>query len=341
MAMTGAPPKSGYRYVTSFIDAAGKRRYRFQRRGYKSVYMPDVKEPGFETAYIKALSEMDTKRTPHRLSFDAAIDRYLNSQPFRAKKATTQKSDRRRLINLAREYGQHSIRDLTALKLSRLLDKIESPSERNRTLTMFRVVLKESKKQEVILTNPADKVERVKHVTKSYAVWTREEIDSFLQHHAAGTTPHLAMQLLYRTGQRSSDVVQMGSHTLLGGRIQLEQDKTGSVVDIPLSDELKKVLPTHNHKTWLVTYKKEPFSAKGFQQGFVKWAKAAGVHGKSSHGVRAAVATHAAENGATTQEIMAVTGHKSLAEVERYTRSANRAGMADKLFQKGKESNGL
>jgi hypothetical protein len=41
-----------------------------------------------------------------------------------------------------------------------------------------------------------------------------------------------------------------------------------------------------------------------------------------------------AEAGATAHEIMAVTGHKTLAEVERYTATALREGMADSAFAK-------
>ena len=340
MAMRGPKSSTGYRYVTSFVDAKGKRRYRFQRRGYKSVYLPDIKDPLFDTAYTKALTEMTVQRVAHKYSFDAAVDRYLKSTTFTRQKASSQKSTKRRLQKLAKQYGASSIRDLTPRKLRGLLDKIDSPSERNRTLTMFRNVLHESILQEVINVNPAMDVKRVKHVPKSYAVWTREEIARFLKHHAEGTTPHLAMQLMYRTGQRSSDVAEMGAHNLQNGRIRLTQRKTGTEVDIPLTPELERVLPKHNGKTWIRNNRMKPYSHKGFQQAFVKWAKAAGIDGKSSHGVRAAVATHAAEDGATSQEIMAVTGHKSLSEVERYTKQAEKARLADSLFNRGKESNG-
>jgi hypothetical protein len=41
-----------------------------------------------------------------------------------------------------------------------------------------------------------------------------------------------------------------------------------------------------------------------------------------------------AEAGATPYEIMAVTGHKSLEEVERYTRAARKKGLADSAIAK-------
>lgn len=52
------------------------------------------------------------------------------------------------------------------------------------------------------------------------------------------------------------------------------------------------------------------------------------------HGLRKACARRLADAGATPHEIQAVTGHKTLKEVERYTAAAGRAGLADIGFQK-------
>lgn len=60
----------------------------------------------------------------------------------------------------------------------------------------------------------------------------------------------------------------------------------------------------------------------------------AGLSQCSSHGLRKACARRLAEAGATPNEISAVTGHATLAEVERYTRAADRSGMADAGFEK-------
>lgn len=47
-----------------------------------------------------------------------------------------------------------------------------------------------------------------------------------------------------------------------------------------------------------------------------------------------ACARRLAEAGATAHEIVAVTGHKTLAEVQRYTESAMREWLADQAFAK-------
>jgi hypothetical protein len=46
------------------------------------------------------------------------------------------------------------------------------------------------------------------------------------------------------------------------------------------------------------------------------------------HGLRKAAARRLAEAGATPHQIAAVTGHKTLSEIERYTREASQPGLA-------------
>jgi hypothetical protein len=53
-----------------------------------------------------------------------------------------------------------------------------------------------------------------------------------------------------------------------------------------------------------------------------------GVRKSESNGLRKAGATIAAENGATTHELMAIFGWKSLAMAEKYTRTANQTKLA-------------
>jgi hypothetical protein len=54
----------------------------------------------------------------------------------------------------------------------------------------------------------------------------------------------------------------------------------------------------------------------------------AGIPHCSSHGLRKASATRLAEAGCSPHQIMAITGHKSLKEVEVYTKAAGQKGLA-------------
>jgi integrase/recombinase XerD len=77
-----------------------------------------------------------------------------------------------------------------------------------------------------------------------------------------------------------------------------------------------------------------PFTANGFGNKFKDWCRQANLPHCSAHGVRKATSTAPAEAGATPHEIMAVTGHQTLEEVERYTKTASRRKTADAAMAK-------
>jgi integrase len=78
----------------------------------------------------------------------------------------------------------------------------------------------------------------------------------------------------------------------------------------------------------------KPRSEKGFSNWISDAARAAGVAGCSAHGLRKSAARRLAEAGCTVHEIMAITGHRSLKEVERYTRAVEQRASADAAMLK-------
>jgi integrase/recombinase XerD len=86
--------------------------------------------------------------------------------------------------------------------------------------------------------------------------------------------------------------------------------------------------------TFLITEYGKPFTANGFGNKFKDWCRQADLPHCSAHGVRKATSTALAEAGATPHEIMAVTGHRSLKEVERYTKAVSQKKVADQAMSK-------
>jgi integrase len=87
-------------------------------------------------------------------------------------------------------------------------------------------------------------------------------------------------------------------------------------------------------RPFLATDYGRPRTAAGLGKRMREWCDKAGLTVCSSHGLRKACARRLAEAGASAHEIMAVTGHKTLSEVQRYTESAMREGMADTAMSK-------
>jgi len=118
--------------------------------------------------------------------------------------------------------------------------------------------------------------------------------------------------------------------------IKIKQQKTGTEVEIPILPELAAVLAATaaDNLTFLINGWDKPFMPTGFSEWFGNAAKAAGLPaGYTAHGLRKGCAKRLADQGCTVTEIAAITGHKTLKEIERYTaaydrRKAARAGMA-------------
>ena len=79
---------------------------------------------------------------------------------------------------------------------------------------------------------------------------------------------------------------------------------------------------------FIVTRRGTPWTKGALGTEFVAAARAAGVVGKSAHGMRKAAATRAAENGATERELEAIFGWSGGRMATLYTKSANRGRLA-------------
>jgi integrase len=100
-------------------------------------------------------------------------------------------------------------------------------------------------------------------------------------------------------------------------------------ITIPILPELQKVIeasPTGD-LTFLVTGTGAPYTVWGFGNWFRDRCIEAGVPGRA-HGLRKAGAATAAENGATTMQLMAWFGWLTIEQAEVYVRAAQRERMA-------------
>lgn len=72
-----------------------------------------------------------------------------------------------------------------------------------------------------------------------------------------------------------------------------------------------------------------PLGAASLGNEFRDWLRRAGLPDRLSlHGLRKAAARRLAEAGCTTHEIAAITGHKTLSEIDRYCPDAEKARLA-------------
>lgn len=118
---------------------------------------------------------------------------------------------------------------------------------------------------------------------------------------------------------------------LAGGQIRVVQQKTRTKLAIHVHPDLRRALNAaeRRHVTILNTEFGKPFTVSGYGNWLRDAITAAGLPmACQPHGLRKAAGRRLAEVGCSANVIMAVLGHKTLAEAERYTREADQARLA-------------
>ncbi len=319
------------------FDRHGQRRIRFRKSGF-STYLTGIPwSEDFMRQYAAALegmkaqaSNIGAERTKPG-SLNALCVSYYRSPEFRGLKPSTQ-ADRRAIIERFRnDHGDKPLRALGRVHIRDIIGaKAETPEAANNLLKVLRVLLGYAVDQEMIASNPAIGVKRYPSRGEGYHTWSEAEIEQFQAKHPSGTRAALALALLLYTAQRLGDMVGMGWQHVKGDTIAVRQEKTDAPLLIPVHPELTLALASvpRTNMQFLLTELGAPFTPGGFGKWFRKQCNLAGLPQCSAHGLRKAAATRLANAGCSTDMIKAMTGHRSLSEVARYTRAADQARLA-------------
>jgi integrase len=172
--------------------------------------------------------------------------------------------------------------------------------------------------------------------------WEEAEIDRFLS-----TAPiHIkdAMMLALYTGQRRSDLIKMEWSDYDGTLIHVKQRKTGVELFIPVHPKLqqhleKMKLRPKAQRGWaqnriLLNFQGHPWNGETLRAAFKRHSAKIGLRGKMLHGVRKTTASILGEIGCTVLQIMSITGHQSMKEVQRYTAGAEKRKLAQEAMDK-------
>lgn len=336
------------RYVHDFIDARGKPRNCFRRAGQKKVPLPwPMYTEEWWKAYHAALSGTpDTRPSAGAAktvagTMNALIVQYYQSSAFTSKAPSTQSTYKNQLEAFRKEHGDGPVREIKAKHVDAILGEVSKKSTaqahklKKRLTTLFRLAVK----WEFIERSPMPDVERIGHKTKGYQPWTEADITKFREHWAEGTPQRIAFEILLFTGLRRSDAVRLGRQHIQCDRIVTKIKKSGDDVEvsIPIHPEFRAVLDTvkHGHLNLIVTAYGAARSEKAFTNWIIEAARDAGLppH-RSPHGLRKSACIRLAEAGCSASEIMSITGHSNLAEVETYVREANKKKLADSAITK-------
>lgn len=324
-------------YVHGYRDRHGKQRY-YYRRANRRIPLPSRPgEPEFMRAYEEAASGFATDRQSTQKAspgtFDALAVAYYRSPQFRSTSAATQRTYRFAIDKWRQKHGAKRVAHLERRHISdHLADRHDNggPEAANQLRKVLKILCRFAVEEKWRSDDPSIGIRKYKSKGEGFTPWTEADIKKFLERWGAGTRERLALCLLLYLGQRRGDTVRMGRQHRTGDTIRVTQSKTGTQLTIALHPELGSVLDAlpNDNLTYLTTMWGKPFTAAGFGNWFRDTCDAAGLAGRSAHGLRKSAARRLAEAGCTTKQIAAITGHKSLTEVERYTASADQQRMA-------------
>lgn len=318
----------------------GRVRHYFRKPGLPRVKLPDPEDQGFWEAYHAALHQADeVKPERHAAGTLAALaDDWMRTPAYKQLGPATQRNYARLLLGIQNEdFALHQIDLFESQHIRRFVArKADTPAAANHRLRLFRLIFAFAVEDGRLKSDPTAGVKRLKEKGEGAKSWSEDEIGRYEARWETGSTPRLALALLLYTGQRRSDVVRMMPRDIVDGMISVQQVKTGTRLFIPIHPLLAVELAAvpQERSTYLETSFGKPFSPDGFAIRFAKWCDEAGLEGLSPHGLRKAAARRMAEAGCTAHQIAAITGHRTLAEVQRYTLAADQKRLAEEAMAK-------
>lgn len=332
------PRRKRYPWVKHWIDEKHGREWLYFRKppGPLIPLPPPLGSPEFLVAYYAALAgkphEIGASRTIQR-SMNALVAAYYSSADFRALRPSTARVYRNILERFREKYGDHDAAGMKARNIRNLMaEKAETPDTANRLLGLLSILMEHAIAAGWREDNPAFGVKRIKHRSTGFATWSEPDIAAYRTYYALGTRERLVLELAIGTAQRRGDLVRLGWRHVINGKIVIKQSKTGAAVTVPIVRELYAALDLcpHDRLTFIAGAGGRPLGAGSLGNEFRDWLRRAGLPDRLAlHGLRKAAARRLAEAGCTLHEIMAITGHKTLSEVERYCREAEKTRLAE------------
>ena len=324
-------------YIHEFIDRHGRVRRYFRRPGFKQIPLPGL--PGsdqFMAAYQAALSDAPVQIGRSRTlpgTVNAAIVGYYGSTQFHKLRPVTQENYRRILQSFRAKHGDKRIALLERKHVKMLIDeKADKPEAARNLLRTLRVSLNHAAEVGMRVDNRALGIRLGRRRGDGYHTWTEQEIAQFEAHHPVGSKARLALALGVYSGQRRTDVVALVRQHIREGVLYITQSKTGTQLAIPVHPDLAAIIeatPIPITNTFLMTSYGKPFTSHGFGAWFrARCDEAALPLECAFYGLRKAACRRLAEAGASANVIAAISGHKSLSQVEHYTKQADQARLA-------------
>ena len=332
-------------YVAIDHDRHGNERIYFRQPGSKKIRLrgPLFSDEFWKDYQAARSGKLAPRPVRHRIdepgkgSFHALCVAYYRSAEYKRLSPRSRYVRKLLLDGLCGKYGDKPAQRLERRHILQWRDaKAETPAAANMIVKALRQLYRFALLYELADRNPALEVPYLPSANREgFHQWTPDEIAKYEAHHRTGTQARLAFDLMVYTGQRRGDVILWGPQHIRDGRLVFRQQKTGRRLEIPihpmLADSIRAT--STSELAFLLTKHGSPWAnSNSFGNRMRRWCDAAELPECSAHGLRKVTASRLAEIGCAAHEIMAITGHDSLKEIERYTRGRDQIALADRAM---------
>lgn len=296
----------------------------------------------------EATDKQTSLQSAAHLSF--CIAEYQKSGEFRQLSPATAATRRSHYKRLLSELGDLPVAGITIKRVQEWQAGQDlHPSTAAAMIDSLRIVLKYAVGEALLASNPLSEM-RLNRGQREVSVWSQSDIAALIC--AAESTDNTAIAdaivIATHTGQRIGDILRMRWDDIADGILTVRQKKTGTVIHFPLEDKrtgriiddilahrltnIRRAQP--DGAEYVITEGGAPLTESQFGHRFRAVKSAAQVSGERFHDFRATFITMALERNIPQNVIMRLTGHKSIANFQRYvgvTESALEEGLT-KLF---------
>lgn len=316
------------KYVQRFEDRHGKVRYYYRREGYPRVALRgEPSSPEFMQDYMKASGAEMLPVAPRNVgpkagTIAALVEAYYGSLEFLTNKKSSNEVTRRYLDRFAKSHGHRQAAEMTREHVTKIIASMaETPGAANNMLKKIRTLMGWAILNKWRTDDPTAKLPKFKEGT--HHTWNEDELAKFEKRWPLGTRQRTLFAMAVYTGQRREDLSTRTKdhYNVTEGTMWVVQEKTGAELVIPVHPDLAEALAAWNpqHDVLLANPNGTGTSAKALSNYMADAVKDAKLPARCVlHGLRKAAARRLAEAGCSAHEIMSITGHKSLEEVERY-----------------------
>ncbi len=270
------------------------------------------------------------KQEDKERTFGEFIDRYIEKELPKTPKSLAKQMSQ--LLWWKKQLGSYFLCHLSPSMLAELRDKLleektvrgkqRSPSTTNRYLAALSQALTIAVKEWGWLKeNPLLKISRPREGKARERFLEKEEINRLLEACRTSKSPYLYGIVIFAlgTGARRGEILNLKWHDVdfIRSMAIFRDTKNGETRIVPLSRSVLECLEQERKRR--IVLSPHVFPCVDIRTAWENVVEKANLKGLRFHDLRHTAASHLAMNGASTLEIAAILGHKTLSMVKRYS----------------------